>query len=560
MRAGRSALFAGTVWLTSAMAGQSGFEWVESAPTAPAPRITLKTGGENKEALLNVAARDGEGAPEVSASDPTGAPVPLENRGGGQYRIVGKNVGLLTVRAKSAGGSERSLKVYVGDFGAALRLLSADKPGGTVLEKEEWGQWLRMVAADWREQRLRELLETAEPAAAAGDAVEDYIYLKEVTQALKSSDVVRAYRGRELPIRIELPAQGARKAARFDVLLRLPASDENKAAPLLVRLHGRTDAPSLAGASLDVTKIGWEGEFPFVVVSPVCNKVMRVENWNTEEVAALVETLREKLPVDRDRTYVTGFSMGGCATLKLANERPDLFAAWAAVCGWTDVFDMGGLARRPGWLIHGDRDPAVPAYQSVRAYRVLRALGAPARLTLYRGVGHNSWDLIYHEARFYAWLLGQDGSGNLRSPVVPLEASEEFLVHDAPIALREALQDETLAKKTRELYGLFPASALTGELTLYAPQGLTSPDAGCWLGVPVRGDEPTPAGFKRMKLPKAEGKPLVRRTRFTPEAFAALAEGGDANAPALVRFGGWTARDPREGNVVWSRAQAEEPK
>ena len=42
---------------------------------------------------------------------------------------------------------------------------------------------------------------------------------------------------------------------------------------------------------------------------------------------ALIEHICNTLPVDRDRVYLTGFSMGGFGTWQTACQYPDRFAA-----------------------------------------------------------------------------------------------------------------------------------------------------------------------------------------------------------------------------------------
>jgi hypothetical protein len=37
----------------------------------------------------------------------------------------------------------------------------------------------------------------------------------------------------------------------------------------------------------------------------------------------------------------------------------------------------------------------------------VNAAGGNARLTVYPGIGHNSWDQAYGEAELYTWFLAQ---------------------------------------------------------------------------------------------------------------------------------------------------------
>lgn len=128
---------------------------------------------------------------------------------------------------------------------------------------------------------------------------------------------------------------------------------------------------------------------------------------------------------DVARQYLTGISMGGFGTWRLALENPDRFAALVPVCGGVDVpatvlagagaaevdapADAAArvLASVPTWIFHGADDPIIPVEESRLAYAALRRAGADPRYTEYRGVGHNSWDLAYAEADLSHWLVQQ---------------------------------------------------------------------------------------------------------------------------------------------------------
>ena len=55
--------------------------------------------------------------------------------------------------------------------------------------------------------------------------------------------------------------------------------------------------------------------------------------WKPEELIQLVDHVIGKLNVDPERVYVTGLSMGGYGTWRLAATYPDRFAAAVPICG-----------------------------------------------------------------------------------------------------------------------------------------------------------------------------------------------------------------------------------
>jgi predicted peptidase len=117
---------------------------------------------------------------------------------------------------------------------------------------------------------------------------------------------------------------------------------------------------------------------------------------------------------DPARQCLTGISMGGFGTWRLALENPDRFAALVPICGGVDLppgvlagAGAGVLASVPTWIFHGRDDPTIPVEESRVIFEALRRAGADPRYTEYPGVAHNSWDLAYEEPRLPEWLLQQ---------------------------------------------------------------------------------------------------------------------------------------------------------
>lgn len=88
-------------------------------------------------------------------------------------------------------------------------------------------------------------------------------------------------------------------------------------------------------------------EHPCFVLAPQCptngywGTSFRVEkdphklipNCYVATVLLIIEELLSKAPIDEDRVYVTGLSMGGFGTIALLTLNPQLFAAGVVVCG-----------------------------------------------------------------------------------------------------------------------------------------------------------------------------------------------------------------------------------
>ena len=99
----------------------------------------------------------------------------------------------------------------------------------------------------------------------------------------------------------------------------------------------------------------------------------------------------KNLPIDRDRVYGYGNSMGAFATIYLAMTYPDLYAAIVPVAGGCDPTKAELIKDLPIWLFHGDADTTVPITPSQSLYDNLIALGSKnAKLTVFKNVGHNA--------------------------------------------------------------------------------------------------------------------------------------------------------------------------
>ncbi len=198
---------------------------------------------------------------------------------------------------------------------------------------------------------------------------------------------------------------------RTDYLVALPdgyAADETKRWPLLVFLHGAGER----GDDLDRVAIHWPPKiaaaakienFPFVVVAPQCKKGTV---WSPDAVLALVDHAANTYRVDPDRIYLTGLSMGGFGTWETAAHAPERFAAIVPVCGGGSFIDAWNLRDKvPVWAFHGGADKTVPPAESKRLVEAIQKFGGEAKLTIYDGVGHNSWDRAYAEPELWTWLL-----------------------------------------------------------------------------------------------------------------------------------------------------------
>jgi len=188
--------------------------------------------------------------------------------------------------------------------------------------------------------------------------------------------------------------------------------DSDTSFPMVLFLHGsgeRGDDIRLVEEHGIPKMINNGHTFPFITVAPQCPKFQRwSEPLYSKALVFLVEEIIRNNRVDIGRIYATGLSMGGYGTLSIAKERPDLFSAIVPVCGGMDITNIENLKEIPIWLFHGDADEVVPVENSELIYDLLKPINPDIKITIYKGVDHNSWDRTYDNKKMYEWMLKQN--------------------------------------------------------------------------------------------------------------------------------------------------------
>jgi predicted peptidase len=197
-------------------------------------------------------------------------------------------------------------------------------------------------------------------------------------------------------------------AVQMDYLLALPQDYESRSEwPLVLFLHGAGERGD------DLEKVKKHGppklvaagkSFPFILVSPQCREGVW---WEPIRLTALLDEIEKNYKVDTSRIYVTGLSMGGFGTWRLAAYTPERFAAIAPICGGGEPFWAGKIHHIPTWVFHGAQDKAVPVERSEEMVEALEKQGGEPKLTIYPEAGHDSWTATYDNPGFYDWLLEQ---------------------------------------------------------------------------------------------------------------------------------------------------------
>jgi pimeloyl-ACP methyl ester carboxylesterase len=147
-----------------------------------------------------------------------------------------------------------------------------------------------------------------------------------------------------------------------------------------------------------------------IVACPLARGTMGYQGIAEQDVYDVLADVERRYPVDRDRVYLTGISMGGGGALWLAETRPDLWAGVAAMCpdsmpGSEDL--APNLLNVPLRLYHGELDTIVPVASSRAWQRRLLDAGVPVAYTEYPATRHNVWDVAYSRDGALEWLAAQ---------------------------------------------------------------------------------------------------------------------------------------------------------
>ena len=181
--------------------------------------------------------------------------------------------------------------------------------------------------------------------------------------------------------------------------------------PLIAYLHGANDTIS--------RDIRWyqksvQSENPCFVLTPKClNPDQGWGNtWNnghtidTKNTLQLIDSLLEVYPIDKNRFYIYGISMGGFGVFSVLQKEPGKFAAAYVVCGGGKEGEVSNMLNTPLWVFHGEEDDVVSIrYARQVVESIVRLGGDKAKFTTYPGVKHNSWENVAKEKELVTWLF-----------------------------------------------------------------------------------------------------------------------------------------------------------
>ena len=196
--------------------------------------------------------------------------------------------------------------------------------------------------------------------------------------------------------------------------------DSAKKYPLVVSLHGagsnhrlnlrRVFGKSNQNGENDVEATRYFPEWrdvEYIVASPLARGTMGYQGIAEKDVYDVLDDVKKRFPIDDDRVYLTGLSMGGGGTLWLGLTRPDVWAAIAPVCPAPpeETRDLAQNALNlPVHIFQGGADPVVKPEGTREWVKNFEGLGTKVEYDEYPGVSHDSWVNAYKDEAIFDWF------------------------------------------------------------------------------------------------------------------------------------------------------------
>ena len=198
-------------------------------------------------------------------------------------------------------------------------------------------------------------------------------------------------------------------------LLKLPRDwDPAKTYPLIVDLHGSGPDNPLAYPVMNMSwkkepdAAGTEESQQYFRLSPWGRGNSGYRAWGENDVFDAIDEVTKQFKTDKDRTYLTGHSMGGGGAWGIGLRAPDRWAAVCPVSGGTWLTPLGvGLGANASYvpfrIRHGDMDAAVNVKNAYAMQAELRTGGNEPDMVIVPGHGHAYDDAAREEDT--QWLL-----------------------------------------------------------------------------------------------------------------------------------------------------------
>jgi predicted peptidase len=327
--------------------------------------------------------------------------------------------------------------------------------------------------------------------------------------------------------------------------------------PLILTLHGVGESGTDNNVQITKNRLAeiWaqdsiQAKQHCFIVSPQCpatSKWVDVASWTnvlykTDNIPQsaplaialdLLDSLIREFPLDTNRLYVTGLSMGGFGTWDLITRHPSKFAAAIPMSGGCDTSKASLIKNIPIWAFHGALDPTVPPAGTRTMTTLLKTKGGAllgytvqynsyfanstvARAALADSIAagkkliyceytdgvHDIWTKSYNEPLLAQWLFMQKKQSG--SFIAPLKTSAA-----TPHKETSSLFKVFGANPVKTFFPRFEPGALYA-IEIFDPKGVLivrkNFDPSTFLKAAIRSLIGTSSGIRIIKLTKLDKK------------------------------------------------------
>lgn len=195
-----------------------------------------------------------------------------------------------------------------------------------------------------------------------------------------------------------------------------PENSLDEKLPLIVYMHGISERgnnlDTLLNVSLPMYLYRGDVSVNAVVIMPQCPAST---NWSNlaDDVMELINIVKIEENIDESSIGLTGHSLGGIGTWKIAQKYPDVFSSLVPVSGTIkNPAACDTLTDVAVWAFHGALDSMTPS-SMLQAQKVIEAAGGTKmQVTLFENKGHCITDIVYNNPEYDVinWMAKQHRS------------------------------------------------------------------------------------------------------------------------------------------------------
>jgi predicted peptidase len=208
-----------------------------------------------------------------------------------------------------------------------------------------------------------------------------------------------------------------------------PKNKSSEKLPLIVYLHGAGQRGEDNKKQLDYvfskfTSYINQKKHPCFVIAPQCplgkewvnrsNKTIPYTHYSqddtkeSEEMKLIIQLIQKcisEYPVDANRIYISGFSMGATGTWDILTRYPDVFAAAAIFAGVSDTTKADLITHIPILAFSGENDNIAPAKLNETMCKSVNALNGNCKFIQFEDVDHGCVSTAFESEEIIKWMF-----------------------------------------------------------------------------------------------------------------------------------------------------------